>query len=61
MSVATGPELVETGPHIAFEVNSIQETIKGKKVIIEPNSPSLGAIMVLIEDNKVPIEFVEVN
>ncbi len=55
------PELVKTVPHVAFEVNSIQEAIKSKKVIIKPNSPSRGVIVAFIEDNGAPIEFVEVD
>ncbi len=55
------PELVKTVPHIAFEVDSIQEAIKGKKIIIEPNSPSPGVVVAFIEDNGAPIEFIEVD
>ena len=47
--------------HIAFEVDSIQEAVKGKKVIIEPNSPSPGVVVAFIEDNGAPIEFIEVD
>jgi len=36
------PEIVKTLPHVAFEVEDIYEAIQGKKVIIEPNSPSEG-------------------
>ncbi|SVA56307.1 uncharacterized protein METZ01_LOCUS109161, partial [marine metagenome] len=34
---------VKTVPHVAFEVNNMQEAIKSKKVIIEPNNPSRGS------------------
>jgi len=44
------PEIVKTLPHIAFEVDDIYEAIKGKKVIIEPNSPSEGNIVAFIEE-----------
>ena len=36
------PEIVKTVPHVAFEVDDVLAAIKGKKVIIEPNSPSEG-------------------
>jgi hypothetical protein len=55
------PEIVKTIPHVAFEVDDIYEAIKGKKVIIEPNSPSEGNIVAFIEENGAPIEFIQIN
>ncbi|QQE13882.1 hypothetical protein JD969_05645 [Planctomycetota bacterium] len=55
------PELVRTVPHVAFEVESVAEAIRGKKVIIEPTSPSEGLVVAFVEENGVPIEFVEVG
>lgn len=55
------PEIIKTIPHIAFEVDDIYEAIKGRKVIIEPNSPSEGNIVAFIEENGVPIEFIQVK
>jgi len=55
------PEIVKTMPHIAFEVDDIYEAIKGKKVIIEPNSPSEGNIVAFIEENGVPVEFIQIE
>jgi len=51
------PELVKTVPHVAFVVDDIQAAIAGKKVIIEPNSPSEGVTVAFIEHNGAPIEF----
>ena len=51
------PELVKTVPHVAFEVNNMGEAIKGKKVIIEPNSPSRGVLVAFIEDKVRPLNF----
>ena len=53
------PEIVKTIPHVAFEVVDIYEAIKGKNVIIEPNSPSEGNIVAFIEENGAPIEFIQ--
>ena len=53
------PEIVKTIPHVAFEVEDIYEAIKGRKVIIEPNSPSEGNIVAFIEENGAPIEFIQ--
>ena len=55
------PEIVKTLPHIAFEVDDIYEAIKGKKVIIEPNSPSEGNLVAFIEENGAPIEFIQTS
>ena len=54
------PEIVKTLPHVAFEVEDIYEAIKGKKVIIEPNSPSEGNIVAFIEENGAPIELIQI-
>jgi hypothetical protein len=45
------PELVKAIPHVAFEVDDLEQELKGKKVIIEPNSPSPGVTVAFIEDN----------
>jgi hypothetical protein len=55
------PNIVKTMPHIAFEVEDIYEAIQNRKVIIEPNSPSEGNIVAFIEENGVPIEFIQVK
>ncbi|ASG05419.1 MULTISPECIES: hypothetical protein [Gammaproteobacteria] len=53
------PELVKTVPHAAFEVDDLMAEIKGKKVIIEPNSPSEGLLVAFIEVNGAPVELME--
>lgn len=55
------PEIVKTIPHVAFEVENIELAIKGKNVIIQPNSPSPGVIVAFIEDNGAPVEFIQVD
>ncbi len=55
------PELVKRVAHVAFEVEDVYEAIKGKNVIIEPNSPSPGVIVAFIEDNGAPIELLQVD
>lgn len=55
------PELVKTIPHVAFEVDNLQEAIKGKKVIISPNSPSPGVTVAMIEEAGAPVELMEFN
>lgn len=53
------PEIVKTVPHIAFEVKDVNDAIKGRRVIIEPNSPSKDILVAFIEENGVPIEFIQ--
>ena len=55
------PEIVKTMSHIAFEVDNIYEAIKGRKIIIKPNSPSKGIIVAFIEENGAPIEFIQIE
>lgn len=53
------PELVKTVPHVAFEVDDLQKAIKGKNVIIQPNSPSKGLLVAFIEENGAPVELMQ--
>lgn len=55
------PEIVRSIPHLAFEVKNLREAIKGKNVIIAPNSPSEGVQVAFIEENGAPIEFIQVK
>ncbi len=55
------PVLVKTVPHIAFEVDDVLASIKGRNVIIEPNSPSKGITVAFIEENGAPIEPIQIN
>jgi len=53
------PELVKTVPHVAFEVDDLLVELEGKKVIIEPTSPSEGLMVAFIEVNGAPVELME--
>lgn len=55
------PDLVKTIPHVAFEVDDLEMALKGKNVIIKPNSPSPGVVVAFIEDNGAPIEFLQID
>ena len=55
------PEIVKTLPHVAFEVDDLEHELQGKKVIIEPNSPSPGVTVAFIEDNGAPVEFLQID
>jgi hypothetical protein len=55
------PELVQTVPHIAFEVDDLAEVIAGEEILIEPNSPSEGVLVAFIVHNGAPIEFLQID
>lgn len=53
------PELVQKVPHIAFETDNLLGEIRGKDILIEPNSPSEGVTVAFIVHNGVPVEFLQ--
>lgn len=55
----TLPRVVQEVAHVAFEVDDLAEAIKGKEVIIQPNSPSPGVIVAFILENGAPVELME--
>jgi hypothetical protein len=55
------PEIVKTVPHVAFEVDNLEEAIKGKDILIEPNSPSPGVMVAFIIENGAPVELLQID
>ena len=53
------PRIVQELPHVAFEVDDLEAAIKGKEVIIQPNSPSDGITVAFIVENGAPVELME--
>ena len=53
------PALVQTVPHVAFEVDDLQAALEGQEVIIEPNSPSAGVLVAFIVEDGAPVEFLQ--
>ena len=51
--------LVQSVAHVAFEVENLEEAIKGKNIITEPTLPSDGVRVAMIEANGAPIELIE--
>jgi len=54
-------KLIQTIPHIAFEVADLDHelSIHVLNVITEPNSPSDGTRVAMIEHNGAPVELIE--
>ena len=51
--------LVQTVPHVAFEVDSIEQALEGKQILTLPCSPSPGVTVAMILDDGCPIELLE--
>ncbi len=51
--------LIQQVPHVAFKVNSIDEAIKGRKVLLEPYYPLEGFRVAMVEIEGAPVEFIE--
>jgi hypothetical protein len=47
------PEVMQFNPHIAFEVDSIEEAAKGAQVIVEPIDLGDAIICFVVKDNVV--------
>jgi hypothetical protein len=53
------PDIVKTVPHVAFEVDDLEAELAGRRVLIEPNSPSEGVVVAFIVEDGAPIEFIQ--
>jgi len=53
--------LVKTKPHVAFKVDSIDDAVKGKNVILEPYFPFEGFRVAMVEIEGAIIEFIETD
>ena len=57
----TIPDLIQRVPHIAFEVDNLEEALSKDSFVIltEPNSPSPGVRVAMIEHDGAPIELID--
>ncbi len=53
------PDIVRSVPHIAFEVDDLDEALEGKEILIAPNAPTSGVRVAFILDDGAPIELLE--
>jgi hypothetical protein len=53
--------LLQSVPHVAFKVNSIEDAIKGKVVLLEPYYPFEGFRVAIVEIDGAPVEFIETD
>lgn len=52
-------DLVRSVPHVAFEVDDLDEALRGKDVLSPPGVPSAGVRAAMIVHNGAPIELIE--
>ncbi len=55
------PELVKSVPHVAFEVDNLEDALQGQHIIIEPNSPSPGVRVAFIKVRGAPVELMQID
>jgi hypothetical protein len=54
-------DIIQTVPHIAFEVDDLDQAVKGKQMIGEITIPSPEIRVAMIVENGAPIELMEFN
>jgi hypothetical protein len=55
------PELLKTVAHVAYTVDSLDEALAGREVIVTPFVPMEGLRVAFINDGGAPVEFLEFN
>ncbi len=53
------PEIVQTLPHVAFEVDDLDQALVGQQILIEPNNPSAGVRVAFVLCDGAPVEFLQ--
>lgn len=53
--------LIQTVPHIAFKVDSIDKAIEGKVILLEPYYPFANYRVAMIEVEGAPVELIETS
>jgi hypothetical protein len=55
------PQVLQTLPHIAYEVGDLEAEIAGKDILLEPFSPMEGVTVAFIIEEGAPIELMQMN
>ena len=50
------PEIIQTVPHIAYEVENMEEALQGAKILVEPVQASDDLTIAFIEEEGLPLE-----
>lgn len=51
--------LIQSVPHVAFEVDDLEAALEGREILTPANSPSEGVRVAMILDNGAPVELLE--
>jgi hypothetical protein len=51
--------LIQSVPHVAFEVDDLQAALEGQEILTAPNSPAEGITVAMILDSGAPVELIE--
>ena len=55
------PEMFQTMPHVAYEVENMEKALMGKEILVETFSPGEGVRVAFIIHNGSPVEFMEIS
>jgi hypothetical protein len=53
------PAIVQSLPHVAFEVDDLDAALVGHEILIAPNSPSPGVRVAFVLCDGAPVEFLQ--
>ena len=53
------PEIIRTVPHIAFVVDNLEDTLKGREILFDISAPSGGVRTAMILEAGAPVEIME--
>jgi hypothetical protein len=51
--------LIQSVPHIAFEVDDLEAALVGQEILTPPNSPADGITVAMVLDSGAPVELLE--
>jgi hypothetical protein len=54
------PEMMQKIPHVAYQVENIEQALEGREILVETFSPGEGVRVAFIVHNGSPVEFMEV-
>jgi hypothetical protein len=53
------PPVIQSVPHVAFEVDDLATALEGKEILVAPNCPSSGVRVAMIIDDGAPVELLQ--
>lgn len=55
------PAMFQNVPHVAYEVDNMEEALEGKEMLVDIFSPGAGVRVAFIVHNGSPVEFMELS